>query len=98
MRAGMARHNLLPIYLPSTTTTDLDSPFMHNLTQYHLVVNVMIRPRSEGKSKLDGESRSVCQVMHFVQAMRILRNFHLPLCKPFLVPATATQRLSLIHI
>ena len=67
MRDGMKKRNLLSIYLPSTTAiTDLDSPFVHNLTRYHLVVNVMIRQRSEGKSKLSGDSRFVCQIMHFV--------------------------------
>jgi len=86
MRADMEKRNLLSIYLPSTTTiADLDSPFVHNLTQYNLVVNVMIRQRSEGKSKLSGHSRSGCQIMNFVGVVQTFRNSRLPLCKPLLL-------------
>lgn len=84
MRAGVKKRNLLSIYLPSTTTTtDLDSPFVHNLIQYHLLVDVMIRQRSEGKSKVSGISRSVCQIIHFMKFMPTFRNCYVPLCKPF---------------
>ena len=85
MHVDIEKRNLLSIYLASaTTTTDLDSPFVHNLTRYHLVLNVMNRQRSEGKLKLSGDSRSVCQIMHLVKVVQTFRNFHLPLCKPLL--------------
>jgi hypothetical protein len=57
---------------------------MHNSIQYHLVVNVVARLRSEGKLKLNGESRSVCQIMHFVKFVRTFRDLHMPLYKPLL--------------
>jgi hypothetical protein len=84
MHDGMERRYLLPIYLPLTSTTDPKSPFVHNSIEYHLVAIVVIRQGSEGKFKLNGESISVCQIMHFVKLVRTFRNFHLPLYKPLL--------------